>query len=417
MRPLHLLFVFLFGTLATAQVADRNEAIGRRAVFAQGKFFLQSSGSLIIYDTTLCTATRESLRILRPNSSNPRGFADKIYPKVIEWTSSNTPIVQGQIGAITVDKNDAIWMFNRGGEVSVFNGVNWSTTRLCQRKPACSKSDDRPHCIRDVIPHGDGIRVATCTHVLDINATDLKPSYVLRLAQTEVFSKFITSETMLIKSAFFRTELNLLTNEIGYHNKFGTSKKSLDTSFKQDRSYYEEQFETAASLESWIESLDGWKVGPLQARTVPNQRLLTMLKLDAIYKLDHVITCGNGNRNLDYIFDVAADKKGHVYLATERGVIVLPNPSPVAVDDTPSRHLLHVYPNPVSTTLSVELPNHIPADAAIEVMSATGAVLIRKPIISSGTIHLDVSGLATGSYVAAIRTTTNTWSAGIVVSR
>ncbi|MBK6418440.1 MAG: T9SS type A sorting domain-containing protein [Candidatus Kapabacteria bacterium] len=136
-----------------------------------------------------------------------------------------------------------------------------------------------------------------------------------------------------------------------------------------------------------------------------------------IRSLDYHYTCGNVYFGIDYIYDVVADKKEHIYLATERGVIILPNPSPVKAQAPSGSAKLNVYPNPATSSVTVDLPPDLPPDASLTVLNITGSALIQQPIRDIGTMQVDVSALAAGSYLVQIRTMKDVSSAGFVVRK
>ncbi len=430
MRPIHLLLVFLVGTIVSAQTLVPIESIGRNAVFAQGKFFLQSAGSVVIYDTLLGTASREWLPEKSEEGEEVQEFAPELYPKIIEWTSATTPLVEGRIVRMMVDQNDALWMFNEKGDVSVFDGVEWTTLHLC---PLHDPKDNS--CISDVTLVGKYVRVAACTRLIDIDVTMKTLRLRMTLPSEVARVTFLDDERFAITTTGAHYEVDMKSNEISFHNDLATLGYGSDTSDARYREWLTKQRKLKPQFDRWLNHQEGWTVHelpPCKAHSSVkhlyysycsvseprfDRTIRAMRNLEAIGSLDYRIACGNSYFGLDYVYDLVADKKEHVYLATERGVVVLPNPSPVKVDEKVSLTKLNVYPNPATSSLTVDLPSTLPPDATLLVLNATGSAMMQLPIRDSGSMQINVSGLATGSYLVQIRTMNEVRTAGFVVKR
>ncbi len=397
MRSVYLLLVFLVGTVATAQTLVPVESLGRRGVFAQGRFFLQSGGSVVIYDTVLRTAKRVSL-------------PDKEIGG-IEWTSATTPLIPGPIHRICVDRNDAIWMFGKTGEVSQFDGIEWKRGHVCP-----DHAKEHGICIADVYVGTQTIRVATCRRIIDIEVNTSKQRVITTLPVAIANIRFITDEKFVAYTDGLHSEIDLEASTIRHHYA------GLDSS-------------SAVEYERWLQQHSNWRIDTLQschlkevdhwryrymckAEATPHQLMtIAMLDVAAVRTREFRVACGGSGAQSMHIYDVATDKKEHVYLATERGVIVLPNPSPVKADETVSLTKLNVYPNPATSSLTVDLPSTLPPDATLLVLNATGSTMMQLPIHDSGSMQINVSGLATGSYLVQIRTMNEVRTAGFVVKR
>lgn len=399
MRPVQFLLVFLVGTIVSAQTLVPVESLGRRGVFAQGKFFLQSGGSVVIYDTNLRTAQRVSL-------------PDKDLGG-IEWTSATTPLIPGPIHRICVDRNDAIWMFGKTGEVSRFDGIEWKRGHVC---PDHAKMHGI--CIADVYVGTQTIRVATCRRIIDIEVNTARQRVITTLPIAIANVRFITDEKFVAYTDGLHSEIDLEARTIRHHYA------GLDSG-------------KAAEYERWLQQHSNWRIDTLQscqlkevdhwkyrymckAEATPHQLMtIAMLDVAAVRAREFRVACGGSSPQSNHIHDVAADKKEHVYLATEQGVLVLPNynSSPSTTEAQSTRAKLNIYPNPVSTTLTVDLPPNLPNEASLQVLNAIGTTLLQQSINTIGLLQLDVSGLATGSYVVMIRTMKDVRTAGFVVRK
>ncbi|HLP29358.1 MAG TPA: T9SS type A sorting domain-containing protein [Candidatus Didemnitutus sp.] len=430
MRPVQFIIVLLASTVVTAQTLVPVESLGRRGVFAQGRFFLQTSGSVVIYDTTLRSATRESLPEASKDSSEIRRFAHELYPKTVEWTSVTTPLVEGRIMRVVVDKRDALWMFNEKGDVSIFDGIEWATIHLCPHH-----NSKRRSCISDVTLVDNYVRVASCSSLIDIDVALKTPLLRMPIPSTLVRTTFLDDERFAITSTGVHLEVDMKAKAVLYHDELATLGEGSDTSDQWMKEWLVDQRSLKPQIDQWLSQREEWTIHVLSpCDTLTKDRYINhsdcvvgephfdatiraMLNLEAIESLDYRIMCGNSYFGLDYIYDVTADIKEHVYLATERGVIVLPNPSPVKVDEEASLTKLNVYPNPATSSLTVELPSTLPPDATLLVLNATGTTMMQLPIHDSGSMQINVSGLATGSYLVQIRTMNEVRTAGFVVKR
>ncbi|MBK6761016.1 MAG: hypothetical protein IPG73_09995 [Ignavibacteria bacterium] len=72
-------------------------------------------------------------------------------------------------------------------------------------------------------------------------------------------------------------------------------------------------------------------------------------------------------------------------------MIILPNPSPVKAQAPSGSAKLNVYPNPATSSVTVDLPPDLPPDASLTVLNITGSALIQQPIRDIGTMQVDVS--------------------------
>ncbi|MBK7032034.1 MAG: hypothetical protein IPH49_01895 [Ignavibacteria bacterium] len=225
MRPVHFLLVFLVGTIVSAQTMVPIESIGRNAVFAQGKFFLQACGFVVIYDTTHYAVTREALPKVSSRREDTLGFAPELYRKTTEWTSATTPLVEGEITNMIVDNRDAVWMFNRKGDVSVFDGVSWETMRLCpQHNPKLTS------CISDVTLVHDHVRVATCSGLIDINVSMKVPHVRMPLPYSGARVTFLDDEQFVITTTGLHCTVDMRANAMFIHNELSTLGIGSDTS-------------------------------------------------------------------------------------------------------------------------------------------------------------------------------------------
>jgi len=87
----------------------------------------------------------------------------------------------------------------------------------------------------------------------------------------------------------------------------------------------------------------------------------------------------------------------------------------VAAPNAEVRPALILYPNPCTDRISVRSPAL--RGSVLEVLDATGRVVLNIRIASGAETTMDVSGIAPGTYRALLTAGGERWSQGLVVTR
>jgi hypothetical protein len=132
---------------------------------------------------------------------------------------------------------------------------------------------------------------------------------------------------------------------------------------------------------------------------------------------DWIPTCGVSNA-MYRIRDIAIDRSENIYLATSKGVLILPNQAPTSLVAERILIEMPVHPSPAIDRLTIDLPPGRTSVAEVTILNITGtAVRTLRVGPHEAQVALPVEDLAPGAYQAVLRLPKSLGVARFLVSR
>ena len=285
---------------------------------------------------------------------------------VVHYTSKNSSLPDGEIERVHVDERGDVWVVNDFGHVGVFNGTEWKLVET----PIKWSRDAR---------FSDGkLYLLSGRAIVTVDLESQKVVQVDSSVKGQLFRQFIDASMVISRKN--RLEGESLTME----PNLSTTSAPTRTKILQGSSEYKEY---VASVKAACEDFHDKK------------------NVCRTYRYDGV-------------FDIATDNNGYVYVAWDEGLTVF---KLIEFDDekftSEPVDMVAPFPNPATTHMTFGLNGTGHGETVVTLIDQGGTASLIHTSDQSGSVPVDVSQLATGTYLAVIRSEKGTASRLVQIVR